>query len=121
MKTLTKTLLVSTLAVALPFGVWAASEAAPTEPAAAPAFDCPMGGPKMDGSGMGGKHHGKRLERMQRMQQMTPEQVNANLQQRYDRISDPAAKAEFIKNLGVRADTMTQHAAAMKAFADTHQ
>ena len=52
---------------------------------------------------------------------MTPEQTQANLQQRYDRIEDPAKKAEFVKNLNLRADGMTKHADAMKQFAEAHQ
>jgi protein CpxP len=52
---------------------------------------------------------------------MTPEQIQANLQQRYDRIEDPAKKAEFIKNLNERATGMTKHADAMKQFAEANQ
>ena len=52
---------------------------------------------------------------------MTPEQIQANLQQRYDRIEDPAKKAEFIKNLGERANGMAKHAEAMKQFAEANQ
>lgn len=116
MKKLTKTLLTATLIFGLPLGAYAASEATPTvQPG--PMVDCPM-----DGSGlMGGKHHGGRHDRMARMQNMTPEQIQANLQQRYDRIEDPAKKAEFIKNLGERANGMAKHAEAMKQFAEANQ
>ena len=109
MKTLTKTLLTATLILGLPLGAYAASEAVATTQAGA-MTNCPM-----DGSGMkGGKHHGGRHDNMARMQNMTPEQIQANLQQRYDRIEDPAKKAEFVKNLNLRAD-------AMKQFAEAHQ
>ena len=92
MKKLTKTLLTATLILGLPLGAYAASEAAPTgQPGAM--VDCPMDG----GGMMGGKHHGGRHDKMARMQNMTPEQIQANLQQRYVRIEDPAKKAEFIK------------------------
>ncbi len=70
---------------------------------------------------MGGKHHGGRHDKMARMKNMTPEQIEANLKQRYDRIQDPAKKAEFIKNLNERADGMTKHAEAMKKFAEANQ
>ena len=116
MKTLTKTLLTATLILGLPLGGYAASEAGATTQAGA-MTNCPM-----DGSGMkGGKHHGGRHDKMARMQNMTPEQIQANLQQRYDRIEDPAKKAEFEKNLNLRADGMTKHADAMKQFAEAHQ
>ncbi|MGY2498244.1 hypothetical protein, partial [Klebsiella pneumoniae] len=83
MKTLTKTLLTATLILGLPLGAYAASEAVATTQAGA-MTNCPM-----DGSGMkGGKHHGGRHDKMARMQNMTPEQIQANLQQRYDRIED---------------------------------
>ena len=102
----------------LPLGAYAASEAVSTaQPTQAMAAGCPM-----DGSGMmGGKHHGGRHDKMARMQNMTPEQIQAHLQQRYDKIEDPAKKAEFVKNLGLRADGMTKHAEAMKQFAEAHQ
>ncbi|MFM5317067.1 hypothetical protein ACQXXB_01160 [Aeromonas veronii] len=116
MKKLTKTLLTATLILGLPLGVYAASEAAPTgQPGAM--VDCPMDG----GGMMGGKHHGGRHDKMARMQNMTPEQIQANLQQRYDRIEDPAKKAEFIKKLNERAAGMTKHAEAMKQFAEANQ
>ncbi len=120
MKKLTKTLLATTLILGLPLGAYAASEAAATAPATAQsaATPCPMGGPMMDGKG---PHHGKRHDRMMRMQNMTPEQMKANLQQRYDKIEDPAKKAEFIKNLDVRSDIMTKHAEVMKEFADANK
>ena len=115
MKKLTKTLLTATLILGLPLGAYAASEAAPTgQPGAM--VDCPM-----DGGMMGGKHPGGRHDKMARMQNMTPEQIQANLQQRYDKIEDPAKKAEFVKNLNLRADGMTKHAEAMKQFAEAHQ
>ncbi|EOD54362.1 hypothetical protein [Aeromonas molluscorum] len=117
MKNLTKTLLTATLILGLPLGAYAASEATTTAPAERPAVDCPMGGP-MDG--MGGKHH-KRHDRMERMQKMTPAEIQAQLQQRYDKLEDPAKQAEFVKRLGERAEGMTKHAEAMKAFADAHQ
>ncbi|MGL6465298.1 hypothetical protein [Aeromonas hydrophila] len=116
MKKLTKTLLTATLILGLPLGAYAASEAVTT---AQPDMmtDCPM-----DGSGMmGGKHHGGRHDKMARMQNMTPEQIQTHLQQRYDKIEDPAKKAEFVKNLSLRADGMTKHAEAMKQFAEAHQ
>ncbi|MBL0673154.1 hypothetical protein JD504_20685 [Aeromonas hydrophila] len=116
MKKLTKTLLTATLILGLPLGAYAASEAVTT---AQPGMmvDCPM-----DGSGMmGGKHHGGRHDKMARMQNMTPEQIQTHLQQRYDKIEDPAKKAEFVKNLSLRADGMTKHAEAMKQFAEAHQ
>ncbi|MDF5704725.1 hypothetical protein ONS79_14095 [Aeromonas hydrophila subsp. hydrophila] len=116
MKNLTKTLLTATLILGLPLGAYAASEAVTT---AQPGMmtDCPM-----DGSGtMGGKHHGGRHDKMARMQNMTPEQIQTHLQQRYDKIEDPAKKAEFLKNLSLRADGMTKHAEAMKQFAEAHQ
>ncbi|MFM4944663.1 hypothetical protein ACEUC3_15860 [Aeromonas bivalvium] len=115
MKKLTKTLLTATLILGLPLGAYAASEAAATAPAERPAVDCPMGG-----KGMDGKHH-KRHDRMERMQKMTPAEIQAHLQQRYDKIADPAKQAEFVKRLGERAEGMTKHAEAMKAFADAHQ
>ncbi|MEH8265130.1 hypothetical protein Q7I27_18625 [Aeromonas veronii] len=112
MKKLTKTLLTATLILGLPLGAYAASEAAPTgQPGAM--VDCPMDG--------GGKHHGGRHDKMARMQNMTSEQIQANLQQRYDRIEDPAKKAEFIKKLNERAAGMTKHAEAMKQFAEANQ
>lgn len=116
MKNLTKTLLTATLILGLPLGAYAASEAVTT---AQPGMmtDCPM-----DSSGMmGGKHHGGRHDKMARMQNMTPEQIQTHLQQRYDKIEDPAKKAEFVKNLSLRADGMTKHAEAMKQFAEAHQ
>ena len=116
MKTLTKTLLTATLILGLPLGAYAASEAVTT---AQPGMmtDCPM-----DGSGMmGGKHHGGRHDKMARMKNMTPEQIQAHLQQRYDKIEDPAKKAEFVKNLGLRADGMIKHAEVMKQFAEANQ
>ncbi len=116
MKKLTKTLLTATLILGLPLGAYAASEAVTT---AQPGMmtDCPM-----DGSGMmGGKHHGGRHDKMARMQNMTPEQIQTHLQQRYDKIEDPAKKAEFVKNLSLRADGMTKHAEAMKQFAEANQ
>ncbi|MNG89519.1 hypothetical protein D3C79_483890 [compost metagenome] len=119
MKTLTKTLLTATLILGLPLGAYAASEAVSTaQPtAAAAATGCPM-----DGSGMmGGKHHGSRHDKMARMQNMTPEQIQAHLQQRYDKIEDPAKKAEFVKNLELRADGMTKHAEVMKQFAEANK
>ncbi|WP_323969033.1 hypothetical protein [Aeromonas veronii] len=116
MKKLTKTLLTATLILGLPLGAYAASEAAPTgQPGAM--VDCPMDG----GGMMGGKHHGGRHDKMARMQNMTPEQIQANLQQRYDRIEDQAKKAEFIKKLNERAAGMTKHAEAMKQFAEANQ
>ena len=110
MKKLTKTLLTATLILGLPLGAYAASEAVTT---AQPGMmtDCPMGG----------KHHGGRHDKMARMQNMTPEQIQTHLQQRYDKIEDPAKKAEFVKNLSLRADGMTKHAEAMKQFAEAHQ
>jgi Spy/CpxP family protein refolding chaperone len=122
MKNLTKTLLTATLILGLPLGAYAASEAVSTaQPAVAATTAAPEGCP-MDGSGMmGGKHHGGRHDKMARMQNMTPEQIQANLQQRYDRIEDPAKKAEFIKNLNDRAAGMTKHAEAMKQFAEANQ
>ncbi|KHE15388.1 hypothetical protein OI71_09435 [Aeromonas hydrophila] len=116
MKKLTKTLLTATLILGLPLGAYAASEAVTT---AQPGMmtDCPM-----DGSGMmGSKHHGGRHDKMARMQNMTQEQIQTHLQQRYDKIEDPAKKAEFVKNLNLRADGMTKHAEAMKQFAEAHQ
>ena len=116
MKKLTKTLLTATLILGLPLGAYAASEAVTT---AQPGMmtDCPM-----DGSGMmGGKHHGGRHDKMARMKDMTPEQIQAHLQQRYDKIEDPAKKAEFVKNLGLRADGMIKHAEVMKQFAEANQ
>jgi len=115
MKKITKTLLTATLMLALPLGAYAASEAVATaQPAAS--IDCPM-----DGSGMAGKRHGGRHDKMARMQNMTPEQVQERLQQRYDRIQDPAKKAEFIKNLTLRAENMTKHAGVMKQFAEANK
>ncbi|ELB2794083.1 hypothetical protein ACE1OG_20895 [Aeromonas hydrophila] len=116
MKKLTKTLLTATLILGLPLGAYAASEAVTT---AQPGMmtDCPMDG----GGMMGGKHHGGRHDKMARMQNMTPEQIQTHLQQRYDKIEDPAKKAEFVKNLSLRADGMTKHAEAMKQFAEAHQ
>ncbi|MCF3096520.1 hypothetical protein EHZ86_04120 [Aeromonas australiensis] len=116
MKKLTKTLLTATLILGMPLGAYAASEAAPTgKPGAM--MDCPM-----DGSGMkGSKHHGGRHDKMARMHNMTPEQIQSHLQTRYDRIEDPAKKAEFIKKLNERADGMTKHADAMKQFAEANQ
>lgn len=118
MKTLTKTLLTATLILGLPLGAYAASEAVSTaQPTATQAVGCPM-----DGSGMmGGKHHGGRHDKMARMKDMTPEQIQAHLQQRYDKIEDPAKKAEFIKNLTLRADGMNKHAEVMKQFAEANQ
>ena len=116
MKNLTKTLLTATLILGPPLGAYAASEAVST---AQPGMmtDCPM-----DGSGMmGGKHHGGRHDKMARMQNMTPEQIQAHLQQRYDKIEDPAKKAEFVKNLSLRADGMVKHAEVMKQFAEANQ
>ena len=116
MKKLTKTLLTATLILGLPLGAYAASEAVTT---AQPGMmtDCPM-----DGSGMMvGKHHGGRHDKMARLQNMTPEQIQTHLPQRYDKIEDPAKKAEFVKNLNLRADGMTKHAEAMKQFAEAHQ
>ncbi|MCH7372907.1 MULTISPECIES: hypothetical protein [Aeromonas] len=121
MKNLTKTLLTATLILGLPLGAYAASEAVTTAQPAAAATAKPEGCP-MDGSGMmGGKHHGGRHDKMARMQNMTPEQIQTHLQQRYDKIEDPAKKAEFIKNLGLRADGMTKHAEVMKQFAEANQ
>lgn len=122
MKKLTKTLLTATLILGLPLGAYAASEAVSTaQPAAAATTAAPEGCP-MDGSGMmGGKHHGGRHDKMARMQNMTPEQIQAHLQQRYDKIEDPAKKAEFIKNLELRADGMTKHAEVMKQFAEANK
>lgn len=122
MKKLTKTLLTATLILGLPLGAYAASEAMSTaQPAAAATTATPEGCP-MDGSGMmGGKHHGGRHDKMARMQNMTPEQIQAHLQQRYDKIEDPAKKAEFIKNLELRADGMTKHAEVMKQFAEANK
>ncbi|PPA29539.1 hypothetical protein C3737_14755 [Aeromonas jandaei] len=115
MKKLTKTLMTATLILGLPLGAYAATQTAPApEPGAM--VDCPM-----DGGMMGGKHHGGRHDKMARMKEMTPEQIEANLKQRYDRIQDPAKKAEFIKNLNERADGMTKHAEAMKKFAEANQ
>ena len=55
---------------------------------------------------MGGKHHGGRIKRMAATtrsrpshEEHDPEQIQAHLQQRYDKIEDPAKKAEFVKNL----------------------
>lgn len=115
MKSLTKTLLATTLILGLPLGAWAASEAVATQPTSAATAPCPMDGM------MGGQHHGKRHDKMMRMQNMTPEQFQAHLQQRYDRIEDPAKKAEFVKNLATRADGMVKHAEVMKAFAEANQ
>ena len=122
MKKLTKTLLTATLILGLPLGAYAASEAVSTaQPATAATTVAPEGCP-MDGSGMmGGKHHGGRHDKMARMQNMTPEQIQAHLQQRYDKIEDPAKKAEFIKNLELRADGMTKHAEVMKQFAEANK
>lgn len=121
MNALTKTFLTATLILGLPLGAYAASEAVATTQPAAAATAKPEGCP-MDGSGMmGGKHHGGRHDKMARMQNMTPEQIQAHLQQRYDKIEDPAKKAEFIKNLGLRADGMTKHAEVMKQFAEANQ
>ncbi|MGL5127289.1 MAG: hypothetical protein ACRC7D_03775 [Aeromonas popoffii] len=113
MKTLTKTLLTATLILGLPLGAYAASETVATTQAGA-MTDCP-------GGMMGGKHHGSRHDKMARMQNMTPEQIQANLQQRFDKIEDPIKKAEFVKNLTLRAEGMTKHAEAMKLFAEAHQ
>ncbi|MGL4932294.1 MAG: hypothetical protein ACRC4P_02995 [Aeromonas sp.] len=120
MNKLTKTLLTATLILGLPLGAYAASEAAPTgQPGAM--MNCPMDC-QMDGGAMqGGKHHGGRHNKMTKMQDMTPEQIQAKLQQRYDRIEDPAKKAAFIKHLSERAAGMTKHAEAMKQFADANQ
>lgn len=106
------------LILGLPLGAYAASEAVSTaQPTQATAAGCPM-----DGSGMmGGKHHGGRHDKMARMKNMTPEQIQAHLQQRYDKIEDPAKKAEFVKNLGLRADGMIKHAEVMKQFAEANQ
>ena len=122
MKKLTKTLLTATLILGLPLGAYAASEAVSTaQPSAATTTAAPEGCP-MDGSGMmGGKHHGGRHDKMARMQNMTPEQIQAHLQQRYDKIEDPAKKAEFIKNLELRADGMAKHAEVMKQFAEANK
>ncbi len=118
MKKLTKTLLTATLILSLPLGAYAASEAVSTvQPTQATATGCPM-----DGTGMmGGKHHGGRHDKMARMKNMTPEQIQAHLQQRYDKIEDPTKKAEFVKNLGLRADGMIKHAEVMKQFAEANQ
>ncbi|QXB56262.1 hypothetical protein [Aeromonas sp. FDAARGOS 1415] len=118
MKKLTKTLLTATLILGLPLGAYAASEAVSTaQPTQAMATNC-----SMDGTGMmGGKHHGSRHDKMARMQNMTPEQIQAHLQQRYDKIEDPAKKAEFVKNLSQRADGMIKHAEVMKQFAEANQ
>lgn len=118
MKKLTKTLLTATLILGLPLGAYAASEAVSTaQPTQATATGCPM-----DGTGMmGGKHHGGRHDKMARMKNMTPEQIQGHLQQRYDKIEDPAKKAEFVKNLGLRADGMIKHAEVMKQFAEANQ
>jgi len=72
MKKLTKTLLTATLILGLPLGAYAASEAVSTaQPTQAMATNC-----SMDGAGMmGGKHHGGRHDKMARMQNMTPEQI----------------------------------------------
>ena len=111
MKTLTKTLLTATLIFGLPLAAYAASEAVVTaQPAEASMANCPMDG--------GGKHHGGHHGKMH---SMTPEQLQAHLQQRYDDIQDPAKKVEFIKNLGLRADGMLKHAEVMKQFAEANQ
>ncbi len=116
MKKLTKTLLTATLILGLPLGAYAASEAVSTTQPATMA-DCPMGGAGM----MDGKHHGGRHDKMARMHDMTPEQIQEHLQKRYDQIQEPAQKAEFIKKLDQRADGMTKHADAMKKFAEAHK
>ncbi|MEG0010443.1 hypothetical protein ACW5XF_17925 [Aeromonas lusitana] len=113
MKKLTKTLLTATLILGLPLGAYAASEAVTTAQPGAPMMsDCAM---------KDGKHHGGRHDKMARMQNMTPEQIQAHLQQRYDKIEDPAKKAEFVKNLELRADGMTKHAEVMKQFAEANK
>ena len=122
MKSLTKTLLTATLIFGLPLGAYAASEAVSTaqpatSAAAAAQPDTTMG----DCAMKEGRHHGGHHDKMARMQNMTPEQLQAHLQQRYDKIEDPAKKAEFIKNLTLRADGMTKHAEAMKLFAEANQ
>ena len=94
MKTLTKTLLTATLIFGLPFGVYAASEAVATA------------------------HHGGGHDKMA---SMTPEQLKADLQQRYDNIQDPAMKAEFIKTLEQHVVGMNKLADVMKQFAETHK
>ncbi|MGL4251225.1 MAG: hypothetical protein ACRCR1_11495 [Aeromonas sp.] len=115
MKKLTKTLLTATLILGLPLGAYAASDAVSTTKSGA-MMDC-----QMDDSDMGGKHHGGRHDKMARLKNMTPEQIQAKLQQRYDRIEDPAKKAEFIKNLNERAAGMNKHADVMKQFAEANQ
>lgn len=111
MKTLTKTLLTATLILGLPLGAYAASEAVTTAQPGTMS-ECAM---------KDGKHHGGRHDKMERMQKMTPEEIQAHLQKRYDKIEDPVKQAEFIKKLGERAEGMTKHADAMKAFADAHK
>ena len=64
---------------------------------------------------MGGKHHGSPPRQDGPHEEHDPEQIQAHLQQRYDKIEDPAKKAEFVKNLGLRADGMIKHAEVMKS------
>lgn len=114
MKTLTKTLLATSLLLALPLGAYAASEAAATAATTTQnAAACPAGGPMMNGKMRGG-HHKMRAP-------LTAEQMKAHLQQRYDNLPDAQQKAQFIKDLTTRADNMVQRADEMKTFAKAHQ
>ncbi|PJG57956.1 hypothetical protein [Aeromonas cavernicola] len=120
MNKLTNTLLAATLIVGLPLGAYAATDTtAKTQPDTM--MDCAMEGNKTGDHNMAGKHHGGRHDKMARMNNMTPEQMQAHLQQRYDRIEDPAKKAEFVKKLNDRATGMAKHAEAMKQFAEANQ
>lgn len=117
MKKLTQTILAASFVFALPLASYAASGSVATtqgqEAMPMGSGDCPMG----QGQHMGGKHH----KRMGNMKDMTPEQVQAHLQERYDAIKEPEKKAQFINRLNERAEGMSKHAEAMKQFTLSHQ
>ncbi|MBZ6064774.1 hypothetical protein ACKC5O_01930 [Aeromonas schubertii] len=105
MKNLQRILLVSALSVSS--ALWAADP----QPLLYP--DCPLG--MQGGMGMqGGK-------RMMRMQQMSPEQMETALQQRYQSLEDPAAQQRFLQDLADRAELMTRHARLIQQFVSQHQ
>jgi hypothetical protein len=102
MKKLTKTLLTATLILGLPLGAYAASEAVHRATDPGHGDRLPHGRYRHDGrqaSWRPPRQDGPHEEH-------DPGTDPAHLQQRYDKIEDPAKKAEFVKNLGLRADGM---------------
>ncbi len=110
MKNLQRILLVSALSVSS--ALWAADP----QPLLYP--DCPLG---MQGQGMQGSMGMQGGKRMMRMQQMSPEQMETALQQRYQSLEDPAAQQRFLQDLADRAELMTRHARLIQQFVSQHQ